>query len=79
VGGKLGETAHGRADLYSSFFSGGVRSELRFDSGDPRLRSVHTRRELVSVDNTVGETVDQVFHPAAQFLALRIERFDTFR
>ena len=65
--------------MYSSFFSCGVGSELRFDIGNPRLRSVHSRSELVSVNNTLSETVDQVFHPAAQFLALRIERINTFR
>jgi hypothetical protein len=78
VGGKFCQAVHGGAEMYSSFFGCGVLCELRFDSGDPRLRSVHTRRELVSVDNTVGETVDQMFHPAAQFLALRIHRIDTF-
>jgi len=65
--------------MYSSFFSGGVGSELRFDIGNPRLRSAHARCELVSVDSALRETVDQVFHPAAQFLALRIERIETFR
>ena len=46
---------------------GSLGTDLRIDVSYTSLRSVHARRELVFINHTFGETVDQAFHSELQF------------
>jgi len=64
--------------MCSSLFSRGLRCKLRFDVGNPSLRSVHARCELIFVDSALRKTVYQAFHSAVQLLVLNLESIGTF-
>jgi hypothetical protein len=68
---QFGETAHRRVDVCAPVLISGLRCDLLIEVGETGFRPVDPRRELVLINDAVGESIDQAFDLQSRALALK--------